>query len=297
LKFRHLRFVLALAETGSLARTAEHLSVSYPAVVKTRLEIEEMLGARLISGRGDAAAFTEIGACLVQASRRILAELECTGEEIAALRDGLYGHVTVGVRSPDALRWLAPLVVQFRGRFPGVSISMVDGLHESIARGEVDLGLARVGPARWPRELAFEALFTIRSVVVGSGDCARSAAARPDWPSLLRRPWVLPPVGTPLRDRLDEFVRSHGLDGPADTIVVSDAAAQSEMLRAGSYLGVASEVVARYLVARGIARVVVDALAPLDDHIALIWRANARMHPAVLQFKRFVLAHPRGEPA
>ena len=175
---------------------------------------------------------------------------------------------------------------------------MVDGLHESIARGEVDLGLARAGPARWPRELAVEALFKIRSVVVdSSGNCATSSTARPDWPSLLRRPWVLPPIGTPLRDRLDEYLRSRGLDGPADTITVSDAAAQSEMLRAGSYLSVASQAVARDLVARGIAQVAVNALAPLDDHIALIWRANARMHPAVLQFKRFVLAHPRGEAA
>ncbi|MBV7483694.1 LysR family transcriptional regulator [Bordetella sp. BOR01] len=291
LKFRHLRFMLALAETGSLARTAERLSVSYPAVVKTRLEIEETLGARLLAGRGDAAVFTEIGTCLVQASRRILAELDCAGEEIAALRDGLHGHLVVGVRSPDALQWLTPAIVQFRTHFPGVSVSLVDGLHESIACGEVDIGFARAGPMHGPQDLAFQPLFTIRSAVVGSGSHALPPRARPNWPTLLALPWVLPPTGTPLRDRFDEFLAMRGLQGPANSIAISDASAQMEMFRAGSFLGLSSESVAQHLVERRIASIVVAKLTALDDHVAMIWRNHVPLHPVLLQFKQFVLAY------
>jgi LysR family pca operon transcriptional activator len=289
LKFRHMRFMLALAETGSMARTAERLSVSYPAVVKTRLEIEEAPGGRLLTGRGDASALTEIGACLAEASRRILSELDCASEELAALRDGLHGHVIVGVRSLDALRWLAPAVVGFRQRFPGVTLSLVDGLHQDIARGDVDIGLARVGPAHHHGELSFARLFAIKSVVVGSGMYARQADTAPEWQTLVGQDWCLPPSGTPLRDRLDGFIQAQGLGPPASVLEISDMTAQVEMLSAGSFLAVSSEEVAHQLMQRNSARIVVPVLPALDDHIALIWRTESRLHPAVAQLKHFLL--------
>jgi DNA-binding transcriptional LysR family regulator len=291
LKLRHMRFILALADTGSLARTAERLSVSYPAVVKTRLEIEEAIGARLLSGRGSACTFTEIGACLVETSRRIISELDCASEEVAALRDGLHGHVVVGVRSLDALRWLAPAIVAFRRRYPGVRVSLVDGLHREIARGDVDIGLARVGPDRHPEGLAFAPLFAIRSVVVGSGRYANAAkrAGPSAWRRLVAETWCLPPAGTPLRDRFEEFLHAQALPLPHDVIEISDMTAQVEILRAGDFLALASEEVARELTTRDIAQVVLKGLQPLDDHIALIWREDSRLHPVVSRFKQFLL--------
>lgn len=286
LKLRHFHFVAALAATGSMARTADRLSVSYPAVVKTRLEIEEVLGAKLTQGRGDGATLTDIGACLVSASHRILNELDCAAQEIAALQGGLNGHVIVGVRSQDALRWLAPRITQFRAGFPGVSISFVDGLHESVARGEVDLGIARAGPARWPNELVLQPLFAIRSVIVASGAYRQASL---DWPALLQAAWVLPPVGTPLRDNLENYLSHRGLPSPDNFIEGSDAMVQKELLRAGSFVAVSSEEVARGLVEERIAQVLKGDVTAFDDHIALIWRAHRRMHPAVYTLKRFLL--------
>lgn len=289
LKLRHLQFMLALADTGSMTGTAQRLSVSYPAVVKTRQEIEDIVGARLISGRGNTASLTEIGACLANASRRILDQLDCTADEIAALRDGLNGHVVVGVRLLDALRWLAPAVRDFRAAFPGIAISLVDGLHENIVRGEVDLGLARAGPNRWGDRLAFKPLFPIRSVVVGSGTLTQRQRTAPDWPALLAQPWCLPPTGTPLRDRFEEHLATLGLQSPANILVISDMSAELEMLRTGSYLGLCSEKVALELAERDIAQAVTAPLSGLDDHITLIWQADVPMHPAVRQFKQFLL--------
>ncbi|PLC49878.1 hypothetical protein CR159_11380 [Pollutimonas subterranea] len=296
LKLRHLRFIATLAETGSMARTAERLFVSYPAVAKTRLEIEEIVGARLTTGRGEAASFTDAGKCLLAASQRILNELVYVTEQVAALRDGLQGHVVVGVRSLDALRWLAPRITQFRASFPSVSISLVDGLHEGVSCGEVDLGLARAGPLRLPTTLAMENLFAIRSVVVGSGymQGRQLAPGKINWHILLNEAWVLPPVGTPLRDRFDDHLARQGLPGPTNIIVGSDAMVQKELMRSGSFLGLSSEEVARSLVQEDIARVLEIDVSALDDHIALIWRAQTRLHPAVFRLKEFLLGDALG---
>lgn len=289
LKFRHIRFMLTLAETRSMARTALRLSISYPAVVKTRQEIEDVIGARLLDGRGDDTTLTEVGASLVRACARISAELDCAGEEITALRDGLKGHVVVGLRVRDALRWFAPAAVAFRQRYPGISLSLVDGLHQDIAEGRVDLGLARIGPARKTEELEFAPLFPIRSVIVGSGVFAAApAGGGVPWSDMVLGSWCLPPLNTPLRDRFDDFLNNRNVPRPKDVIEVSDIAAQVEIMRAGAFFGITSQDTGRELQRTKIARIVAS-VPELDDDIALIWRAKARLHPAVFQLKQFIL--------
>ncbi|MFD4837424.1 LysR family transcriptional regulator [Achromobacter sp. NPDC058515] len=298
LKFRHIRFMLTLAETRSMARTALRLSISYPAVVKTRQEIEDVIGARLLDGRGDDTTLTEVGASLVRACARISAELDCAGEEITALRDGLKGHVLVGLRVRDALRWFAPVAVAFRKRYPGISLSLVDGLHQDIAEGRVDLGLARIGPARKADELEFAPLFPIRSVIVGSGIFAAASSGGMPWPEMVSGSWCLPPLNTPLRDRFDDFLNNRNLPKPKDVIEVSDITAQVEILRAGPFFGITSQDIGRELQRTKIARIVAN-VPELDDDIALIWRAKARLHPAVFQLKQFILEQidaPRAGP-
>ncbi|WP_313370336.1 LysR family transcriptional regulator [Achromobacter animicus] len=294
LKFRHLRFVVTLAETGSMTRAADHLSISYPAVAKTRSEIEEALGTRLLIGRGDTATFSQIGELLLKASRRVIDELGCVSEEISAVHNGLRGHVSVGVRAPDALRWLAPRVVDFCNLFPGVSVALKGELHEGLVRGDVDIALARSGPMRIDADLDFHALFKVRSVVVGSGNYAQEPLASWEWPSLLAERWVLPPAGTPLRDRFDIYLRDHGYKPPAHFVEIDVALAQAAMLRAGSFLALASESAAADLVERGLAQIVMGKITALDDCIALIWKSTGRLHPAVERLRQFLLDHKSG---
>jgi DNA-binding transcriptional LysR family regulator len=46
-KLRDLHIALAVAEAGSMTRTAEELAVSYPVVSKTISELEHTLGVKL----------------------------------------------------------------------------------------------------------------------------------------------------------------------------------------------------------------------------------------------------------
>ncbi len=290
LKVRHMHFVLVLSETRSMTQAANKLAVSYPAAIKTRQEIESLIGGRLTSGRGDASRLSEIGERLAQACRIILDELNCTGEEINALREGLRGHVTIGVRLVDGLRWLAPAIVAFRERHPGVTLSLVDGLHEHVANGEVDLALARLGLIKRDQSLAFAPVLPVRTVIMHSLKTNWPAdEPEPELASLLDGPWCLPPQGTPLRDRFDSHVLHADLRPPANVIVISDNTAQAEMFRAGEFYGISSARIAAELVSGGIARIVISQFPQLDDHLALIWRPDARLHPAVERFKTFLL--------
>src|SRR5260370_41402854 len=51
LKLRHLNVLLAVAEWGNMARSAEHLAISQPAVSKAIAELANTLGVRLLDRR------------------------------------------------------------------------------------------------------------------------------------------------------------------------------------------------------------------------------------------------------
>jgi DNA-binding transcriptional LysR family regulator len=288
LKLRHLRFVRMLAESGSLQRTAERLAVSYAAVVKTRQEIEAALGAPLLTGRGEAATLTAVARAIDASAQRVLHELDCLGEEVVELRSGLRGHVTVGVRLSHALHWLAPAIVEFRAIHPGVSMALVDGLHTSVADGEVDIGLARIGSPRWQGVLEFTAIAPIRSVVVGSGEARSLADTDWSWPRMLAQEWCLPPPATPLRDRFEDLLRERRLGLPARLIELDGLTAHAELMRAGSFLGLCSEPAGRALESEGVARVLHGPVPELDDHIALFWRAGHSLRPVVRSLRDFL---------
>ena len=78
IKFRHLQCFLEVARLGSLARAADRLAVSQPAVSKTLKELEEVLAAQLFERGKSGAALTEAGVDF----------LRYAGPCVQALREG-----------------------------------------------------------------------------------------------------------------------------------------------------------------------------------------------------------------
>ena len=57
IRLRHLHTFVAVAQQGTLGRAAETLNLSQPALSKTLNELEQLTGARLLTGVGWGAAY------------------------------------------------------------------------------------------------------------------------------------------------------------------------------------------------------------------------------------------------
>ncbi|MEN0108802.1 MAG: LysR family transcriptional regulator, partial [Pseudomonas sp.] len=79
IKFRHLVCFLEVARQGTLARAADKLAVSQPAISKTLKELEDLLGAALFARSKTGVALTEAG----------VAFMRYAGPCVQALRDGV----------------------------------------------------------------------------------------------------------------------------------------------------------------------------------------------------------------
>ena len=105
LELRHLRYFVALAETGNFTRAAETLFIAQPTLSQQIRRLEEIVGAPLLRRRREGLRLTAAGTVLLDASRDVLAVMDAgvgrTRQAAGVGRPRL--RVVMPPRLPDAL--------------------------------------------------------------------------------------------------------------------------------------------------------------------------------------------------
>ncbi len=157
----HLRVFLAVAESLSFTRAAEHLFLTQSAVSHQIARLEREIGASLFDRRGKSISVTPSGHALVPHARRIFAAMD---EASIAVRQTVrpdLGRLRIGA-SPSACQYIIPEALrEFRESFPNYSLSIVPAdspaVIQQLLDESIDLGLA-IRPDRQKR-LHFHNLF------------------------------------------------------------------------------------------------------------------------------------------
>ncbi len=143
---RQLRALLAVAETGSLTAAAGGLGLSPPAVHAQIRSLENALAVPLLirAPDGSGSRPTPEAALVLETARRIDIALRGCVEQIAAVKAGHAGRVTLGVVS--TAKYFAPrLVARLKDLCPGIEVSLHEANREGIVadleRGAVDLAI------------------------------------------------------------------------------------------------------------------------------------------------------------
>jgi LysR family hydrogen peroxide-inducible transcriptional activator len=180
--------------------------------------LEKEIGAPLVD-RGSGRLTAE-GEVVVARGRRIVAEIDATAGDVAALRDEVRGEVRLGVISTTA-RWLVtPLLAVAKERHAHVCVVVLEASTTSLAlqlsSGRLDLAVVNL-PLPEP-DLRGELLFKEDLVVAvpaghalarhGDGDGKRRTMRLRD---IARHPLLLPPRGTALREELETAAAADGL--------------------------------------------------------------------------------------
>src|SRR5205823_555730 len=95
-KVRDLHVLLAVAQSGSMARAADHLAISQPVISKTISELEHALGVRLFDRTSHGAAPTAYGRALIDCGTAVFDELRRGVQKIEFLSDPTQGEVWIG---------------------------------------------------------------------------------------------------------------------------------------------------------------------------------------------------------
>jgi DNA-binding transcriptional LysR family regulator len=143
--FRQLETFCRVVEEKSFSRAAASLRLSQAAVSERIAALEEAIGARLLDRRGREALPTQVGSTLFRRARELIARAAEVRREIDALLGVDKGDVALGASTIPGEYILPGMLVDFRRRYPGVSVSLRIGDTESIASavvsGDLEIGI------------------------------------------------------------------------------------------------------------------------------------------------------------
>jgi DNA-binding transcriptional LysR family regulator len=223
LRVRQLRFLSLLATLGSLAATAERLSMTPSAASMMLKEIEGLFGTKLFRRQGRGMALTEEGQALLPRCQTVLGEIGAMGSTLQGagsplLRIGAFPHTTTTV--------LPGIVKALLVGPPAWRLQIVEGsadhLTQQLLDGEIDLLLGRL-----PRQLASTtAINALAQRVLYEGELAVVAARTHPLAGrrsitlaeLLEWPWILPGGQSTTRVALAEAFLKRGLAPPAPEV-------------------------------------------------------------------------------
>ncbi len=252
LKTRHLALLLHLYEQRSVLRAAEAANMTQPAASKLLAEMEGLLGVPLFERHARGVEPTTFGLAMVRRARSALSEIERAREEIAALREGRLGQVSIGTVVNPGTTLVPQAVAAVKRDFPGLLVEVeMDYSRPLVARlldGQLDIVIGRIMGPEGADELEFEPLADEPHAVIVRSGHPLAAAETVRHADLQDHGWIMPPRGSVLRTRLDAVFHQYGLRSPQNLVETSSLPVIIHLLRHSDLLtALPTESVAPYL--------------------------------------------------
>ena len=223
LKTRQLIILVRLDEERCLQRAAETAGLTQSAASKLLREIETGLDVKLFDRHARGVTPTCYGEILIRRARVALSELGLARDEIAALKSGVSGKAAIGtVLSPSA-DLVPKAVVRMKRQYPGVLACIEVGSSKELVRkllkGDLDMVVGRVLDCPRPDDLAYEPLAADEPhSAIASARHPLAGRRELELKHLVEQPWILPPAGSLVRDKLTEMFVQQGLSQPNNII-------------------------------------------------------------------------------
>ncbi|ARP80725.1 hypothetical protein CAL12_07665 [Bordetella genomosp. 8] len=298
LKLRHLHLMHLLESEKSITRAAQAMHLTQPAVSAMLKELEAQFGIRMVERTAQGVLLTPAARAALRRFSIALAEVGAAHEEAlrAQQHEGL--RLRVGALTLATLELLPKALSLLLEESPDVQIEIsegtVEGLTDTLMRGELDCIIGRVGTpwAKAPHEARIEQLklYDEQRCLVCRPGHPLSTHRRVDLAALAQHHWVLQPVPSSTRLVFDELFLERGMVPPAPTIESVSAHSNMEIVAATDLLGIAPQALARPHIATGrLHAIATDALLPRMS-ISLIWRRASGADPLLARLRRALVA-------
>jgi DNA-binding transcriptional LysR family regulator len=285
LKTRQLTLLVRLDEERSLLRAAATAGLTQPAASKLLRQIESVLDVKLFNRHARGMTPTCYGEILIRHARLALSELGLAREEIVALKSGLSGKAVIGTVLSPGTHLVPMAVVRMKQHHQGILASIEIGPSRELVRkllqGDLDMVVGRVLDCTRADELVYEPLAADEAhAVIASAEHPLAGRKELQLEHLIEQPWILPPAGSLLRDKLSEMFVQHGLPPPTNIIETQCLPVITSLLQQSNMVVTLPEEAVQSCCRAGILTVLVRNL-PLDlGPFGLITRRHHKLSPA-----------------
>lgn len=140
-----LKVFQSVAKNLSFTKASQELFISQPAITKHVQELETAYQTRLFDRQGSKISLTESGKLLSEHCERILEDYKRLEYEMHLLHNEYTGELKLGASTTIAQYVLPAMLGGFIGKFPEVSLSLMNGnsreIEVALQEHRIDLGL------------------------------------------------------------------------------------------------------------------------------------------------------------
>ena len=213
IKFRHIQCFVEIAQERSLKLAADKLSLTQPAISKTLKELEEIIGATLMTRNRAGIALTKQGKVFLHFAQISLASLQQGLDGVEKEGDRARAVLKVGALPSVAASFMPPVIREFSELAPDVLMQIRDGPHgyliERLKLGELDLVIGRLGRPESMEGVSFTQLYSEQvDLVVRTG---HPFLEKPDLKRIVDWPVIYPPEEAAIRPLVERFMIANGV--------------------------------------------------------------------------------------
>jgi LysR family hca operon transcriptional activator len=151
MELRHLRYFIAVAETGSLTEAAKHrLYTSQPSLSRQIRDLEDQVGVELLSRSVHGVELTTAGKAFLDHARLALTHVDAAVETARRVAQPPRKTFAIGFQTGHEMDWLPQAMHVLRDELKNIHVTVFSDyspdLAEAIARGRLDLAFLRVEP-------------------------------------------------------------------------------------------------------------------------------------------------------
>jgi DNA-binding transcriptional LysR family regulator len=284
LKTRQLALLVHLDEERCLARAAAATGLTQPAASKLLRQVESTLDVQLFERHARGMTPTCYGEILVRHARLALSRIGLAREEIKALKSGLPGKAAIGTVLNPGTNLVPLAVARMKQRYPGILISIeIDPsrpLVQRLLEGNLDMVVGRVLDSARADELVYEPLAADEPhAVIASAQHPLAGRKELQLENLVEQPWILPPPGSLVRDKLAALFVQHGLSLPTNIVETLSLPAIATLLQQSNMVVALPEETVQSWCKAGILTVLVRNLPLGLGAFGLITRRDHKLSP------------------
>lgn len=298
LKFKHLVLIDTLARTRNMHAAALHMNLSQPAVSKMLREIERLLGFDLFERLPRNMPPTALGEHVVRYAQIALNDANKFVDQISSLREGGHGFLKVGAIFAATAVVLPDAIVQLKQRWPLLSIEIVeqtsDHLMEMLDDKKLDLAVARYTDESQQQVYDFQALAPEPFCMVVNSRHPLTELEQTPLRELGNWPWILYPVGTPIRARMEQAFAKAGIPVPRNTIDTISMQTFLQVLQSGPMIAMLPASMAQPHLESGLLTVLNTPLKLAPQDYGILTRRGEPLLGAASEFAEILIANAKG---
>jgi LysR family hca operon transcriptional activator len=217
MELRHLRYFIAVADAGSLrVAAAQKLNTSQPSLGRQIRDLEDEVGAQLLTRSARGIDLTPAGRAFLEHARTVLSQVEAATEAARRVAHPAKPRFSMGFLGGHELTWMPEVlrILHDQPRNIDVMISSQNSplLADALLNGTLDAALLR--REREVRDLAFRLLIKEPLMVVLPGDHRLAAHKAINPKDLVGETFVAVSevAGPVLRMAVDNYLKRSGIN-------------------------------------------------------------------------------------